>query len=135
MEALPGRSAAVHSGTDEVGCDRWKVDEMTRIIGVLFLLLAALIFGSVMMIIVDINGAMMSFAGKVPRDTLSISTRIALSVYQDESMAASDEIDLDQLMIIASTGRYYGVAALVCAGYGVFLLLSGRKESTMEVGS
>jgi hypothetical protein len=112
------------------------VDELTRIIGVLFLLLAALIFGSFMMIFLDLNGSLMSFAGKVPRDTLSISTRIALSVYQDESMAASDEIDVDQLMIMVnSMGRYYGVATLVCAGYGVFLLLSGRKESTMEGGS
>jgi hypothetical protein len=51
-------------------------------------------------------------------------------------MAASDEIDVDQLMIMVnSMGRYYGVATLVCAGYGVFLLLSGRKESTMEGGS
>ena len=134
MEALPGRSAAVHSGTDVVGCDRWKVDELTRIIGVLFLLLAALIVGSFMMVLADINGVMMS--DQVPRDTLSISTRIALSVFQDDSMAASDEIDVDQLMIMVnSTGRYYGVAALVCAGYGVFLLLSGRKESTMEAGS
>ena len=134
MEALPGRSAAVDSGTDEVGCDRWKVDEMTRIIGVLFLLLAALIVGSFMMVLADINGVMMS--DQVPRDTLSISTRIALSVFQDDSMAASDEINFVQMISLAkSTFLWYGVATLVCAGYGVFLLLSGRKESTMEVGS
>ena len=134
MEALPGRSAAVDSGTDEVGCDRWKVDEMTRIIGVLFLLLAALIFGSIMMVLADISE--MVGSGKAPRDSFSIPTRIALSVYQDESMAASDEIDIDQLMSMASsTFRWSGVATLVCAGYGVFLLLSGRKESTMEAGS
>ncbi|HIO66173.1 MAG TPA: hypothetical protein EYN40_05710 [Planctomycetes bacterium] len=108
---------------------------MTRIIGVLFLLLAALIFGSFMMVIVDISRAV-GTAAKVPRDTLSISTRIALSVHQDESMAAADEIDLDQLMVMtSSTGRYYGVAALVCAGYGIFLLLSGQKHRNGESGS
>lgn len=107
---------------------------MTRIIGVLFLLLAALIFGSLMMILADINE--MVGSGKVPRDTLSISARIALSVYQDESMAASDEIDVDQLMVMtSSTGRYYGVAALGCAGYGIFLLLSGQKHRNGESGS
>jgi hypothetical protein len=112
------------------------VDELTRIIGVLFLLLAALIVGSFIMILVDLNGSLMIFAGKVPRDTLSISTRIALSVYQDESMAASDEIDVDQLMVMtSSTGKYYGVAALVCAGYGIFLLLSGQKHRNGESGS
>ncbi|MEO2150586.1 MAG: hypothetical protein ABGY15_10445 [bacterium] len=109
---------------------------MIKIMGVLFLLLAALIVGSFMMIFLDLNGSLMSFAGKVPRDSLSISTRIALSVYQDESMAASDEIDLDQLMVMtSSTGRYYGVAALVCAGYGIFLLLSGQKHRNGESGS
>lgn len=61
------------------------MDEWTRRIGVLFLLLAALIFGSIIMFNVDISRAV-GTAAKVPRDTLSISTRIVLSVYQDESM-------------------------------------------------
>jgi ABC-type Fe3+-siderophore transport system permease subunit len=107
------------------------VDELTRIIGVLFLLLAALIVGSFMMVLADINGVMMS--DQVPRETLSISTRIALSVFQDDSMAASDEINFVQMISLAnSTFLGYGVATLVCAGYGVFLLLNSRKESTIE---
>ena len=134
MEALPGRSAAVDSGTDEVGCDRWKVDEMTRIIGVLFLLLAALIVGSFMMIYYDLMQNIQS--GPILRETLSISTRIALSVFLDVSSASSDEIDIDQLMVMtSSTGRWFAPAALVSGIYGIFLLLSSRKESTKEAGS
>lgn len=107
---------------------------MTRIIGVLFLLLAALIVGSFMMIYYDLMQNIQS--GPILRETLSISTRIALSVFLDVSSASSDEIDIDQLMVMtSSTGRYYGVAALVCAGYGIFLLLSGQKHRNGESGS
>ncbi|HIG05934.1 MAG TPA: hypothetical protein EYQ08_09435 [Planctomycetes bacterium] len=107
---------------------------MIKIMGVLFLLLAALIVGSFMMVLADINGVMVS--DQVPRDTLSISTRIALSVFQDDSMAASDEIDFVQMISLAqSTFLLYGVAALVCAGYGIFLLLSGQKHRNGESGS
>jgi len=104
---------------------------LIKIMGVLFLLLAALIVGSFMMVLADIDLVMKS--DQVPRETLSISTRIALSVFQDASMAASDEITFPQVISLANSAFLgYGVATLVCAAYGVFLLLNSRKESTME---
>ncbi len=97
--------------------------------GVLFLLLAVLLVSSMVMIVADING--MFGIGKVLREDLSISSRIALRLFQDESMATTDEVDIDQLMIVSSgIGRYCLVAALLSAGYGIFLLLrSGQKNS------
>ena len=107
-----------------MGCNQIKAMS-----GVLFLLLAALLVGALAMIWTDING--MIGNGQVLREDLSTSSRIALRLFQDESMATTDEVDVDQLMIsFSGISRYCLVAALLSAGYGIFLLLrSGQKNS------